>query len=120
MKSLEVENSRTAGRRLNVLGTALGPFLALALVAGFFAIADSLKEQPGNFLSVRNLRTISVQTATVAVAALGMTVVIISGGIDLSAGTALALSLAWGPAVSPDWSTDSWSAACGSFRLSSH
>ena len=46
----------------------------------------------GNFLTQRNFRVILSQTATVAVAALGMTVVIISGGIDLSAGTALALS----------------------------
>ena len=98
MKSLELESPGEAGHRLNLLGSALGPFLALALVVGFFAIADSLKEEPGNFLSERNLRTISAQTATVAVAALGMTVIIISGGIDLSAGTALALSatvLAW-------------------------
>ena len=103
MKPSEPESPQAARHRLNLtglnlLGTALGPFLALALVVGFFAIADSLKEQPGEFLSRRNLRTISAQTATIAVAALGMTVIIISGGIDLSAGTALALSatvLAW-------------------------
>src|SRR5579871_6699240 len=84
--------------RLNLLGSALGPFLGLALVIGFFAVADALQKEPGNFLSVRNLRTISAQTATVAVAALGMTVIIIAGGIDLSAGTAVALAatvLAW-------------------------
>src|SRR5258708_3670872 len=92
MKPSEPESPLAPSRRLNLLGTALGPFLALALVIGFFAIADSLKEQPGEFLSRRNLRTIAAQTATIAVAALGMTVIIISGGIDLSAGTALALS----------------------------
>lgn len=84
--------------RFNALGSALGPFLALALVIGFFAAADRLQSDAGNFLSVRNLRTVSVNTATVAVAALGMTVVIIAGGIDLSAGTGLALAatvLAW-------------------------
>src|SRR5690606_38900740 len=43
-------------------------------------------------------QNILVQSATVGVAALGMTLIIISGGIDLSAGTAMALSatsLAW-------------------------
>src|SRR5436190_14347707 len=98
MASLEPATPHTAKSRVKLLGSALGPFLALAVVVGFFAIADSLKEQPGEFLSRRNLRTISAQTAMIAVAALGMTVVIISGGIDLSAGTALALSatvLAW-------------------------
>src|SRR5262245_37804640 len=98
MAESERESSPLAGRRFNVLGTALGPFLALAVVVAFFAIADSLQADGGNFLSARNLRTIAAQTATVAVAALGMTVIIISGGIDLSAGTSLALAatvLAW-------------------------
>ena len=36
-------------------------------------------------------RTIAVQASPVIVAALGMTVIIIAGGIDLAAGTALAL-----------------------------
>lgn len=94
----ELDTPGALPSRLNLLRTALGPFLALALVVGFFAAADSLKAQPGNFLSLRNGRTILVQTATVAVAALGMTVIVISGGIDLSAGTSLAMAatvLAW-------------------------
>ncbi len=81
-----------------LLGTALGPFLALGIVVLFFAVADSMQDDGGAFMTVRNFRTISAQTATVAVAALGMTVIIIAGGIDLSAGTALALCatvLAW-------------------------
>lgn len=54
--------------------------------------------EKATFLTGRNLTTITAQTATVAVAALGMTVIIIAGGIDLSAGTAIALCatvLAW-------------------------
>src|SRR4029078_3689126 len=94
----ELDRASEVPSRLNLLGSTLGPFLALALVIGFFAAADSLQTEPRNFLSLRNLRRISTQTATVAVAALGMTVVIVSGGIDLSAGTAVALFatvLAW-------------------------
>ncbi|MEK6236185.1 MAG: ABC transporter permease, partial [Planctomycetales bacterium] len=52
----------------------------------FFADYDS------RFLQGRNFQNILVQTTTVAIAALGMTIIIIAGGIDLSAGTALALS----------------------------
>jgi len=44
-----------------------------------------------SFVSVGNFRNVLAQTATVAVGALGMTIIIIAGGIDLSAGTALAL-----------------------------
>jgi ribose transport system permease protein len=52
-----------------------------------------------SFWSKQNLQSISVQNAFVAICALGMLLVIISGGIDLSAGAALALCatvFAWG------------------------
>lgn len=91
----DIDQSRS---RWSLLGSVLGPFLALGIVVAFFGIADSLQAEGGSFLTLRNLRMVSAQTATVAVAALGMTVIIIAGGIDLSAGTALALSatvLAW-------------------------
>ena len=70
----------------------LGPLLALLFVVIVFAVADGLQKDGGSFLTQRNGQIILVQTATVAVAALGMTIIILSGGIDLSAGTALALS----------------------------
>lgn len=80
------------------MGSTLGPFLALGVVVAFFGISDTLQADGGRFLTPENMRAISVQTATVAVAALGMTVIVIAGGIDLSAGTCLALCatvLAW-------------------------
>ena len=80
------------------LAGELGPVLTLLLVIAFFAVAEKARTGGDSFLSSRNARTIAVQASTVFVAALGMTVVIIAGGIDLSAGTALALSatvLAW-------------------------
>jgi len=90
-------------RVFSVMG-GLGPLLALALVVGVFAIVDGQTSSaqrppvPAVFLTANNIRTIAVTASTVAVAALGMTVIIIAGGIDLAAGTALALSatvLAW-------------------------
>lgn len=74
-----------------LLAGQLGPLLALLLVFCFFAIADAAQTEGGRFLSLRNLQTMLISSAPVVVAALGMTVVIISGGIDLSAGTAVAL-----------------------------
>ena len=76
---------------------ALGPLLALLLVTLGFAVADQVWGQ-GRFSEMRNFRVVLVQAAPVAVAALGMTLIIISGGIDLSAGTASMLCatvLAW-------------------------
>lgn len=67
-----------------------GPILGLLLVYAFFAFkapADA------NFLSLLNTQTIITQTVIVAIGAIGMTLVIISGGIDLSAGSQIALSM---------------------------
>ncbi len=66
---------------------ALGPLLALISVTVGFAVADQVWGQ-GRFSEMRNFRVVLVQAAPVAVAALGMTLIIVSGGIDLSAGTA--------------------------------
>jgi ribose transport system permease protein len=95
-------NNTTMGKVLrrgrNLLRTALGPLLALVLVVGIFTVADNLQSDGGRFATLRNAQTVLVQSATVAVAALGMTMIIISAGIDLSAGTTMALCatvLAW-------------------------
>lgn len=64
-----------------------GPFLALLLLyAAFWALA------PSTFPSVVNLLTMLRQTAVVAVVSIGMTLVILHGGIDLSVGSSVALS----------------------------
>lgn len=48
--------------------------------------------QPGVFLQPENLRNIINQNAAVGIVALGMTLVIVTGGIDLSVGSIMALS----------------------------
>jgi ribose transport system permease protein len=65
----------------------LGPFLALALVVGLFSVL-----LPGQFMSAYNLKTVATQTVIVGVCSIGMTFVIVSGGIDLSVGSLIALS----------------------------
>lgn len=67
----------------------LGPLLGLLLVIAIFAI---LIGNPENYLSLQNLRTVLAQTVIVAIGAIGMTIIIVSGGIDLSVGSAIALT----------------------------
>jgi ribose transport system permease protein len=67
----------------------LAPLLGLLLVIAIFAI---LIGSPERYLSLKNLRTVLSQTVIVAIGAIGMTIVIISGGIDLSVGSAIALT----------------------------
>ena len=67
----------------------LGPVLGLALVIGIFSI---LMDTLARFLSPNNLRIVLSQTVIVAVGAIGMTLIIISGGIDLAVGSTIALT----------------------------
>lgn len=65
-----------------------GPLFGLLMVFLLFAGL-----RPKTFLTTDNLQIMMVQTVVVGTAALGMTMVIISGGIDLSVGSAIALSV---------------------------
>jgi ribose transport system permease protein len=69
--------------------TRLGPFLGLLLVIATFAI---LTGSPERYLSPFNLRIVLAQTVVVALGAIGMTMIIVSGGIDLSVGAVIALT----------------------------
>ena len=66
---------------------------AAGLVAVFILFSVLLGATRGlSFVDPGNLETIFRQTTIVAVAALGMTIVIVSGGIDLSVGAIIALA----------------------------
>src|SRR5438477_3893975 len=76
----------TASRRLlNILG----PFLGLLLVIGLFSLSPTVRPY---FLSGANFKIILTQTVIVAIGTLGMTMIIVSGGIDLSVGSVVALT----------------------------
>ena len=64
-----------------------GPLLGFVAVFAWFAIRN-----PDTFLTTGNLLTVAVHTVIVALVALGMTFVVVSGGIDLSVGSVVALS----------------------------
>ncbi|MDO8545117.1 MAG: ABC transporter permease [Opitutaceae bacterium] len=66
-----------------------GPFLGLLVVIALFSIPGETREF---FLSYHNFKTIFTQTVIVAVGALGMTMIIVSGGIDLSVGSSIAFT----------------------------
>jgi ribose/xylose/arabinose/galactoside ABC-type transport system permease subunit len=64
----------------------LAPLIGLAFVVALFS---ALRYE--TFFNVGNFELILRQTAVVGIAALGMTMIIIAGGIDLSVGSAIAL-----------------------------
>ncbi len=64
-----------------------GPLLALIAVYALFAALV-----PDTFLGAVNLETMTRQTVVVGIAAVGMTLVMVEGGIDLSVGSVVALT----------------------------
>jgi ribose/xylose/arabinose/galactoside ABC-type transport system permease subunit len=64
-----------------------GPVLALLLV---FALFTALR--PAKMLDLDNLNLMLRQSAVVGTAAIGMTIIIIAGGIDLSVGSVVAMT----------------------------
>ncbi|MBS0663981.1 MAG: ABC transporter permease [Verrucomicrobia bacterium] len=75
--------------KLNSMLTRLGPFLGLLLVIALFSISSEVR---GYFLTYANFKIILTQTVIVAIGALGMTLIIVSGGIDLSVGSTIAFT----------------------------
>jgi len=76
--------------------SVLAPFLALILVWFAFAGADYRRsarlQKPAQFNTRASLQKVLRDASQVGVAALGMTLIIIAGGIDLSAGAAMSLA----------------------------
>jgi ribose transport system permease protein len=71
-----------------------GPVLGLVAVLIVFSILLGVKDDPDalrNFVSLSNLRVLVINNTYLAVLALGMLLVMISGGIDLSIGSVIAL-----------------------------
>src|SRR3954452_4844005 len=67
----------------------LGPFFGLLFVVGLFCLSSEVRPY---FLTGANFKIILTQTVIVAIGALGMTMIIISGGIDLSVGSIVAFT----------------------------
>lgn len=70
-------------------GVLIGRLIVLLIVFLFFAVLV----EDGKFYTLRNLESILRQSAVYATAGLGMTLVIIAAGIDLSAGSLIAFSV---------------------------
>jgi len=67
----------------------VGPFLGLLLVLGLFSLNAEVRPY---LFTGGNCKIILIQTVIVAIGALGMTMIIVSGGIDLSVGSVVALA----------------------------
>ena len=88
----ETSSEAKAGAKFSLTsgwGNILGRFLALTIVFAFFAFMV----EDGKFFTPRNLENILRQCCVYATAGLGMTFIIVAAGVDLSAGSLIALSV---------------------------
>jgi ribose transport system permease protein len=84
-----VEPSAERPRRswIGLVTGAQGPLIGLVLLCAVFAVLSPY------FLSIRNALNVIDQVTVLGIMAIGMTAVIVIGGIDLSVGSTLALSM---------------------------
>ena len=124
----DLRHSLSARRLWSALGPFFGLMLVFVLFVGMLAtkdVLDQMERESGKgftgwkeavstcsfdglkaFTSVANLKTVLSQTVIVAIGALGMTMIIVSGGIDLSVGSAVALTSVIGATLlSKGWGT---------------
>lgn len=101
----EVEEGRgwTRERVINLL-IRNAMVIVLLMVMVFFATQNE------RFLSVNNARTILIAAAPFALVALGQTIVILTGGIDLSVGSVIAISAMTGAWISVNYPEMVWAA----------
>jgi ribose transport system permease protein len=103
----EPKDAREALQKLSVAGEKLDAIACTQVTGSWLVFADLKADFPRlgeprvitprsyrwpNFLKSENLLNIANQIAVIAIVAIGMTMVIITGGIDLSVGSLLALS----------------------------
>lgn len=103
----DARDAREVLERLASSGTALDAVACTAAAANWLVFADLTKDFPALgtprlihpygyrwpvFLKRENLLNITNQIAVIAIVAVGMTLVIITGGIDLSVGSLIALA----------------------------
>jgi len=75
--------------RFTQILNSFGPYLGLLFVVALFCINGDVRPY---FLTGANFKIILTQTVIVAICALGMTMIIVGGGIDLSIGSSVALA----------------------------
>src|SRR3954451_20496572 len=68
-----------------------GPWVGFAAVLLLFTLLIGIRGELGTFLSLGNLRVLLHEGTVPAIVGLGMLLVLITGGIDLSVGAVVAL-----------------------------
>lgn len=104
-KTAAVADAESGNKIMNLIRREIGQVLALASLVVIFGIFSILRPV---FYSWQNVSAILMSTTVVGMLALGVTFVIITGGIDLSIGTSVALVAVTVGLVVVKWNGPFW------------
>ncbi len=103
---VSTEGPRQGGPSLR--GTSAAALLRGGPIIALFALATYLSFMTPYFLTASNLVNVARQVSINVILAVGQTIVILSGGIDLSVGAVLALSASFGAVAMTYWGLGMW------------
>ena len=89
VEQIKKEESPEIGKMLKRSGNVLDRFITFGAVIALFVIFSIVAP---NFFTVRSILSLALQTSAVTIMGIGVTFAIITGGIDLSIGSVVALS----------------------------
>ena len=91
--------------------------VGIILLAIIFSIGSYLKHGEQYFLTIENWKNIMLQSATVAIVALGQAIILLTGNFDLSLGRQVAFTSAVGAILMKNVGIPSWQAILVMFAL---
>lgn len=104
----ETPSSRPSGRHEISLMTRFWRWEASGILVALVVLTVALSLAADNFLSAYNMEVVARQAAFVGLVALGQTLVLLVGGIDLSVGAAAGISAIVGSIALTQWGLHPW------------
>lgn len=96
--------NKSIGRKLLDLYGKVGVYFLLLIVIVVFALLSDV------FLSINNIKNIGKQVSMIGICAAGISMVILTGGIDISCGSIIALVTVIGAYTMTTWGWSMWAA----------
>lgn len=96
--------NKSMGRKILDLYGKVGVYFLLLIVVVVFALLSDV------FLSINNLKNIGKQVSMIGICAAGISMVILTGGIDISCGSIIALVTVIGAYTMTAWGWSMWAA----------
>ena len=110
-------NKRNFADAISILSKDYMSVVGIILLAIIFSIGSYVKNGEQYFMTVSNWKNIMLQSSTVAIVALGQSIILLTGNFDLSLGRMVALTSCVGAILMKNHGMDPWLAVLIMFAL---